>query len=151
MWAPDPSFPKGEQSLDVDCVFSSVSCFPARPSPSLPGDKPLRSPWSAAILLLKITKQTPLQGPLAQREAARSLTLQGSDEVSHWQDLLRSQDGSPCQGLFVCLQERLSWHSTKIAPEAGTQGLPLPVPLVQNWVSRKKKLQRGRTHLLLLL
>lgn len=111
---------------------------PYIPVSSLPGDEPLRSPWSAAILLLKTTKQTPLQDPLAQREAARSLTLQGRDEVSHWQDVLRSQDGSPCQGLFVCLQERLSWHSTKIAPEAGTQGLPLPVPLVQNWVSRKK-------------
>lgn len=79
-----------------------------------------------------------MQDPLAQREAARSLTLQGRDEVSRWQDSLRSQDGSLCQGLFVCLQERLIWHSAKIVTEAGTRGLPLPVHLVQNWVLRKK-------------
>lgn len=42
----------------------------------------------------------------------------------------------------MCLQERLIWHSSKIVSEAGAWDLPLPVHLVQNWVSRKKNAER---------
>lgn len=37
MWAPDPSFPMGEHSLDLDYAFSSIAYFLTCPSPSLPG------------------------------------------------------------------------------------------------------------------
>lgn len=81
--------------------------FLACPSPFLPGEGSVCAPWSAAILLLKTANQTPVRAASARREAARSRALQGRDGVTHWQDSLRSQDGSLRQGLFVCLQERL--------------------------------------------
>lgn len=110
MWAPDPSFPMGEHSVDLCYKFSSIADFLTCPSPSLLG-------WSPSALS---EAQTPGQELSAHMEAAGSLTA-GRDGVCHWQGLLRPQDGSQCQGLFVCLQERLFWHSSKIVTQAGSQ------------------------------
>lgn len=116
--APDPSFSKGKQILDLDCVFSYLIF----PSPSCPF-----SAWGQALLLalkhchvvIKNSKSSPSAWSLSPEGGSKEPALQGRDEVSHWQDLLRSQDGSLCQGLFVCLQERLIWHTTKIVLRLG--------------------------------
>lgn len=130
---PRSTFPMGEHSLDLDYIFSSAAYFLTCRSPSLPGVKPLCSLWST----------NPRAGPFSPHGGSREPDSAGRDGVCHWQGLLRSQDGSQCQGLFVCLQERLIWHSSKIVTKAGSQDLPLPVHPVQNWVSREKILREG--------
>lgn len=121
----------GRACLDLDYIFSSTAYFLTCCSPPLPGVKPLCSLWST----------NPRAGPFSPHGGSRELDSAGRDGVCHWQGLLRSQDGSQCQGLFVCLQERLIWHSSQIVTKAGSQDLPLPVHPVQNWVSREKILR----------
>lgn len=123
----------GEHSLDLGYVFSSTAYFLTRPSPSLPGVS------QAPLLSLRHKLHgRAFSPPGGSREPGSA----GRDGDCHWQGSLRSQDGSQCQGLFVCLQERLFWHSSKIDTEAGSQDLPLPVHPVQNWVSREKNTEK---------
>lgn len=119
-WAwPDSAFAQGERAESSGFFVLLISPFPAGPSPSLD-----------PLLSLK-------QGHFAKesnkndnrRYLARFVSPEGgskepdfrADWVRCWQDLLRSEDGFLCQGLFVCLQERIIWHSTEIVTKAWTR------------------------------
>lgn len=130
-------------------IMSSILHFPACPSPCLP----LCCPWSAAILLLKITEQTPRQDPVAQREAARSLDCPGQGR------------GWPLARFAVCSDLQMSLHAKDClcVYKKGSFGTALRLSLrlgpgtclfqcisckIGSW---EKKMQRGRMCLLLLL
>lgn len=119
-WArPDSAFSQGERaesSGDLDFFILLMSHFPAYLWTHC-------SPWSKTILLRRIIRV------IIERNLARFISPEGGSKEPHsragwvrrWQDLLRSEDGFLCQGLFVCLQERMIWHGTEIVTKAWTK------------------------------